>query len=107
MHNIKNKNRFLIKSSSIKPSESRIFRNNLSSYLPKNDPKRESSIVRDSLPLTIFKLYNSHFFSFPMIAYLHLVSREIAQRPEKIILSLTEDPTEKAWIRAWPSGSSF
>lgn len=42
-----------------------------------------------------------------MIAYLHLVSREIAQRPEKIILSLTEDPTEKAWIRAWPSGSSF
>lgn len=40
-----------------------------------------------------------------MIAYLHLVSREIA--PEKIILSLTEDPTEKAWIRAWPSGSSF
>lgn len=105
MYNIKNKNRFLIKSSSIKPSESRIFRNNLSSYLLKNDPKRESSIVRDSLPLTIFKLYNSHFFSFPMIAYLHLVSREIA--PEKIILSLTEDPTEKAWIRAWPSGSSF
>lgn len=45
MHNIKNKNRFLIKSSSIKPSESRIFRNNLSSYLPKNDPKRESSIL--------------------------------------------------------------
>lgn len=42
MRNIKNKNRFLIKSSSIKPSESRIFRNNLSSYLPKNDPKRES-----------------------------------------------------------------
>lgn len=40
-----------------------------------------------------------------MIAYLHLVSREIA--PEKIILSLTEDQTEKAWIRAWPSGSSF
>lgn len=69
MHNIKNKNRFLIKSSSTKPSESRIFRNNLSSYLPKNDPKRESSIVRDSLPLTNLQTLQTLQFSFLFFSY--------------------------------------
>lgn len=52
-------------------------------------------------------------FSFLFFSYDRIFAPSLSRNcstfvcPEKIILSLTEDPTEKAWIRAWPSGSSF